>query len=133
VAVGLCVLQVRLVSDQSQEREARFEALTRAIEGVARREGLVVPDTLITDHPMWLAEALDRDAIALPDEDLESVLGLSSTLQAPWVVIVDERGRYPADLLAPEARPCLAGPPLRLEPGSDPAWLIRLSAACPTT
>ncbi len=130
VAVGFSGLLLGTVADQSREREARFAALTRAIEVVAEREGQVVPDTLITDHPMWIAEALDRNAIALPDEDLESVVALSREFQAPWVVVVDARGRYPADLLATEARACLAGPPLRLEPGADPAWLVRLSAAC---
>lgn len=133
VAVGLSGLQISLVADQSREREARYKSLAQAIEVVAERDGQVVPDTLITDHPMWIAEALDRNAIALPDEDTGSVVALSSEFQAPWVVIVDERGRYPADLLSLEARGCLAGPPVRLEPGADPAWLVRLSTACPAT
>ena len=74
---------------------------------------------------------LERDAIALPDEDLASVAALSRRFEAPWLVIVDERGRYPASLLAPAARACLAGPPVALEPGSAPAWLVRLSDDLP--
>ncbi len=131
LAVALGGLQLSLVADQSRDRQVRYAAIARAIEAVAADEGQAVPATLISDHPMWIAEALERDAIALPDEELASVVDLSRRFEAPWLVIVDERGRYPAGLLAPAARACRAGPPVPLEAGSGPAWLVRLSDACP--
>jgi hypothetical protein len=133
VATVLGGLQLGLVADQSQGRQARYTALAAAVESVAAQEGQSVPATLITDHPMWIADALDRDAIVLPDEDMASVMELSRRFEAPWIVVVDGRGRYPADLLAPGALSCLDGPPLPLEQGQATAWLIRLSEACPAT
>jgi hypothetical protein len=133
VATVLGSLQLSLVADQSRERQARYAALAGAIGSVAEHEGQSVPATLITDHPMWIADALDRNAIVLPDEDLASIMELSRRFEAPWIVVVDGRGRYPADLLAPSAQGCLDGPPVPLEQGQVTAWLIRLSAACPET
>ncbi len=131
LAAALGGLQISLVADQSRDRQARYAAIARAIQAVAEDEGQAVPATVISDRPVWIAEALERDAVALPDEDLASVTALSRRFEAPWLVIVDERGRYPASLLAPAARACLAGPPVPLEPVSAPAWLVRLSDDLP--
>jgi hypothetical protein len=133
IATVLGGLQLSLVADQSRERQARYAALAGAIGSVADRGGRSVPATLIADHPMWIADALDRDAIVLPDEDLASVMELSRRFEAPWIVVVDGRGRYPADLLAPGVLGCLDGPPVALERGQEPAWLIRLSETCAAT
>jgi hypothetical protein len=131
IAAVLGSLQLSLVADQSRGRQARYTALARAIASVAEQEGQSVPATIITDHPMWIADALHRDAIVLPDEDLASVMELSRRFEAPWIVVVDGRGRYPADLLDPGALGCQDGPPVPLEQGQATAWLIRLSEACP--
>jgi hypothetical protein len=133
IAAVLGSLQLSLVADQSRGRQARYTALASAIASVAEQEGQSVPATIITDHPMWIADALDRDAIVLPDEDLASVMELSRRFEAPWIVVVDGRGRYPTDLLDPGALGCQDGPPVPLEQGQATAWLIRLSETCPAT
>jgi hypothetical protein len=128
VAVGL--LQWNATAARTQALETRYDELGAAIRAEAQRQGAVVPDTLITDHPMWLAHVLGRNAIVLPDEGIDSVTALARRLDAPWVVVVDGRGRYPKSLLEPDARGCLTGDPLPLEPGPDPALLFRLADAC---
>jgi hypothetical protein len=128
VAVGL--LQGDATAMRTQALETRYGALGGAIRAEAQRQGVVVPDTLISDHPMWLARVLGRSAIVLPDEDIDSVTALARRFDAPWVVVVDGRGRYPRSLLEPDARGCLAEDPLPLEPGPDPALLFRLADDC---
>lgn len=132
VAGVLAFFQVRVFSEQSRETEARYSAISAAATAAAADAGRAVPGTVITDHPMWLADALDRSAIALPDEDLDSISDLSATFEAPWVVVVGERGRYPAALLHPEARPCLSADPIALTDESEPAWLFQLEGECAT-
>jgi hypothetical protein len=132
VAGVLAFFQVRVFSEQSRETEARYSAISAAATAAAAELGGDVPATLITDHPMWLADALDRRAIALPDEDLDSITDLSDIFEAPWVVVVGERGRYPAALLDPGARPCLSADPIALTGEPEPAWLFQLQGECPT-
>lgn len=122
--------QLGLVAKQSSDQRARFGELAAGITAHAEEQGLEVPSTLITDHPMWLADALDHQAIALPDEELASVMALSREFEAPWVVVVDERGRYPAALLDRGATGCLAGDAVRIPAASSAAWLFRLANDC---
>jgi hypothetical protein len=82
---------------------------------------------------MWLADALDRDALAQPDEEVASVMALGDRFGASWVVVIDERGRHPGAMLAEEARGCLVEEPRDLAvPGAE-AWLFRLAEDCVTT
>jgi hypothetical protein len=81
---------------------------------------------------MWLADATGGRAIALPDEDIASVAELGRVFGTDWVVVVDERGRYPAALLDPAARPCLRSEPRLLETGASEAWLFQLDDTCPS-
>jgi hypothetical protein len=46
------------------------------------------------------------------------------------VLILDERGRYPAAWFTPDGAACLAGPPERLLGPDDPALLLRLRPDC---
>jgi hypothetical protein len=132
VAGLLAFFQVRVFSDQSRQTEARYSAISAAVTAVAAEAGGSVPATLITDHPMWLADSLGATAVALPDEDTDSLMALSRVFEAPWVVIVDERGRYPAALLDPGARSCLSSDPIRLTDQTESAWLFQLDKECRT-
>jgi hypothetical protein len=126
----LAGFQLVAFATQAQAAKERYDGIVRAIGMVATRDAVEVPATVISDHPMWLADALDRGAIALPDEDLESLLGLVAVFDAPWLIVVDDRGRYPAALLGPEVRTCQAAEPEALTDEAEPAWLFRLDAAC---
>jgi len=130
VAGVLAFFQLSVVSDQSRDKEARYAAIARSVEDVATRDGLRVPATIITDHPMWLAEALERHAVALPDEDLAALAELGRTFDTGWVLVIDERGRYPEVLSSADGRACLAGDPIELPAAAGPAWLFRLGDQC---
>jgi hypothetical protein len=133
VAGVLAFFQIRVFSDQSHETEDRYAALGTALSAVSTQVGGEVPATLITDHPMWLADALDGTAVALPDEEPASIIALSRLFDAPWVVVVGERGRYPGALLDPGARACLTADPVALTDEPEPAWLFQLDQECLVT
>jgi hypothetical protein len=85
---------------------------------------------VISNHPMWVAEANRIRALALPDEPVSSVLEIARTFGARYVVLDGEAGGWPArQATDPDAR-CLA--PVSL-PGAgtapDPFRVYRV--ACP--
>ena len=142
LTVMLLVLQVVVVASQARMLEHRYAALGSSLEAAATSRGEAIPDVVISDHPIWLTDVLDRSTVALPDEDLASLGRLGSTFDTSWLVIVDERGRYPDALLTDEARSCLADEPVALpEDGDAPAgsdstgWLFIIGPGCgsPTT
>lgn len=133
LGVLFTLLQVRLAASQSLEFRARFESLAGSLRSVVEAEGVPMPTTLITDRPMWVAEATGRHAVALPAEDVDSLLELGRVFDTSWLVVVGERGPYPGALLRREARVCLDHEPTPLEAGGDQAWLFRLANDCETT
>jgi hypothetical protein len=132
VTVLLLLLQVRLFSEQSLGAKNRYAALSATLAAVAQERGVTQPRTIITDHPMWLAEATDGYAVALPDEALDAVVELGTIFATDWLVVVDERGRYPQALLEPGAARCLASDPVPLEADGGGAWLFQLEDDCPS-
>lgn len=126
----LAVLQVLIVARHSQEAQTRYEAIAVTVDAFAVASEMSVPRTIITDHPMWLASALERTAVALPDEPVQTLVELGRTFGTSWVVVTDERGRYPEALLADPAPTCLARKPVALISGDEPAWLFILDEAC---
>lgn len=83
------------------EREVRVEALAQSL---AAQPDLGEP--LISDHPVWLAEATGRSAIALPDESLAALVRLAHDMRAPMVAVMEGRGRYPAELRSAAGAAC---------------------------
>lgn len=126
----LAVFQLHVFSTQSHEAQRRYQEIASATRTVAERDGVSIPATVISDHPMWVADALDSNAVALPDEDLDSILQLSGVFDAPWLIVVGERGRYPEALL--DDSTCLATEPELLTAAEAPAWLFRLDPDCVT-
>ncbi len=124
---------VYVFARQSGEAESRYATLAASLQAAAEAAGEALPDTLISDHPMWLAQALDGYAIALPDEEPASVVELGRVFEAPWVVVIDERGRYPDALLGAAGRACLSTDPQLLQTERGDAWLFRLAAECETS
>ena len=130
VTLLLAFFQVRVFSQQSQDAQTRYQALAASIDAFADGEASEIPDTLISDHPMWLADVLDRTAVALPDEGIGTLTELGRLFDTRWVVVVDERGRYPEALLRDEAAGCLAHEPVALSAGLEPSWLFILDESC---
>jgi hypothetical protein len=130
VAVSMSVLQLGLLGDQTSVRQERYEAIASALAEIASEAGDAAPSTLMTDHPMWLATVTGQPAIALPDEDPASVLALAERFGTDWLVVIDERGRYPGALLDPAGQDCLAANPERLGIDGDTAMLFVLADMC---
>jgi hypothetical protein len=133
MAVAMTAFQVVIFGSQSRGARDEVEDVTRALREVASSAGRELPATLITDHPMWLAGATAGLAIALPDEDLGSLHDLAASFDAPWVVLLGQRGRYPELLLSDEGRACLASDPVPLEGIDGDAWLFELDDGCPAS
>ncbi len=129
-AAVMTAFSVAVLSEQSRSTQARYAALATQLREVAVADGEAVPPTLISDHPMWLAAALGGQAVVLPDEDLDAILELADVFEAPWVVVIDERGPYPEALLREDARGCLTTDPVPLEAADEGSWLFRLADAC---
>jgi hypothetical protein len=137
IVVVLLGLQVLFLSRQARTLQERYATVRSAIEAAAAARGEPVPGVVVSDHPIWLAEALERASAALPDEDVASLVRLSRTLDATWLVVVDRRGRYPDDLLSGVGRACLSDDPVSLgedrsgsDASPDEAWLFILDPRC---
>jgi hypothetical protein len=130
VTVSLSVLQLGFLSDQTRSRQERYEAIARSLSDVATANMGERPGTIMTDHPMWLATVTGQPAIALPDEDPSSVVSLARRFGTDWLVVIDERGRYPAALLGAEGSDCLSAEPQALGTDGDRAVLFQLAETC---
>ena len=118
LVLPLAVLFVRLTAAGSEREMARQAIVAGALAGV------VPPgDLVITDHPMWVAEAADVRTAALPDEPVAPVADLADRLGARWLLVLDERGDYPDGLLA-NPSPCLEAVPF--EAAGAHLWRIDL-------
>jgi hypothetical protein len=129
----LTAFTVYVSSEQSRQTQARYTALAASLQAAAETAGRSMPGTLISDHPMWLAWATERHAIALPDEPPEAVIELGGVFGATWVIVVDQRGRYPEALLERSSRACLVADPMPLEAGTADGWLFQLADECATS
>ena len=87
--------------------------------------------TLISDHPVWLAGATGRPAIALPDEPARTSSALARRSGPAVVVLVDERGRYPGACWT-RSDGCLAAPPERIDVAGGDVRVFRLEPGCGT-
>jgi len=108
--------------------EVQYAALAGRFAALGDPLDPAVP--VISNHPMWVAEANQIRALALPDEPISSVIEIARTFGARYVVLDGEAGGWPARLaMDPNAR-CLA--PVSL-PGAgtapDPFRVYRV--ACP--
>jgi hypothetical protein len=116
-AIAGCLLFsfVQLAGEGRSTRDAadRYAAITVAFSGVAP-DGSGVdlaaePGPVITDFPIWFAEATRHHTLALPDESIDSILDLARSFDPParyLVVDAEGQGVFPGALL-------------RGEPGAD--------------
>ncbi len=122
LVLPLAVLFVRLTGVAAEREMARQAVVAGTLASVS-----APGDVVITDHPMWLAEATDLRTAALPDEPIGAVADLAETLDARWLLVLDDRGDYPDTLLSAPS-PCFVPEPIdaagarlwRIEPGCRP-------------
>jgi hypothetical protein len=81
---------------QAREVERRYTALGPAL-AAAGQSDLGAP--VIADFPIWYAEGMRREAVALPDEPPAAILALARRFEARLLVISKpDHGRWPAVL-----------------------------------
>jgi hypothetical protein len=137
VAAAMAALEVGVLARQAAGTEFRVRQVAEAIRELDQEASTAGPQVragrppvLISDHPMWLSDALSQPVVALPDEDAVAVADLAKHFDAGWLVVFDEHGRYPGALLEGQARRCLAGTPQQIGPSEAPALLFRLDIGC---
>ena len=101
LTLPIAFLQVGPLGAIARTEAAQFEALGRAV--------LAQPSLaprVISDHPVWLADATGLPVLALPDEPPANVARLAAALDAPLIVLLEPRGRFPDAFRTGEGRVC---------------------------
>ena len=96
LTVPLTLVQVAGAANQARAEQVRFAALATNVPEALDAADSPRSQPLITDRPVWLSDALDSPTLALPAESSAAVLDLARTFGARAVVVVEERGPYPA-------------------------------------
>ena len=126
LALTMTGLQLVLASGQATQRE-RQVAAAAAVVGYALAPDPSTP--IITDHPIWLSDALGVPALALPDENATSVLDLARTFGARAVVILNSDLRDPAKL-AMDPTGCFENLPVATLTDMPQLTVFTISEAC---
>lgn len=90
------MLQIGSASREASARASTMKALPAHVLGALHYAGVAHGSPIITDRPVWVADALLKPAIVLPDESVDSVLDLAHRFGAQAVVVFESRGDYPA-------------------------------------
>ena len=134
--VPLCVVTVTGMARQSDDVRARYEALPAAMA----RAGVLVETAgpVITDNPIWLAEAARVPTLALPQESPDAVLALAHRFGAKILVVREDGRKWPAILVdGGTAALCFQEVPLsdnsgrKVEEGSPLAEIHVFRIVCP--
>lgn len=116
----LCIVSVASVSNQAADVQARYDALPAAMA----RAGVPLDGAspVITDNPIWLAEAARVPTLALPEEPPDAVLDLARHFGAALLVVRAGTGREWPDILnsGGNAASCFVEVPLTEISGSRP-------------
>jgi hypothetical protein len=92
VAAPLTVLSISTLGSLARETEGRHRDLERALEARGLLGSRIDEPSaaagrpIISDHPVWIAEAWRLPAIALPDETPSSVVDLARTFGADLLI-----------------------------------------------
>ncbi len=127
VAVPLAALEGTALAGQSASIRDR---VAEVADAARRLPAIVDGGPIVSDHPVWLSDALGVPAIALPDESASSVDSLVSRFGAKLVIVLDQRGRYPDALFTASGRPCSFGTPIPVGPSNQPAYVVGIGTRC---
>jgi hypothetical protein len=132
----LCAVTVLSMSQQSDDVLARYQALPAAMA----RAGvpLETAGPVITDNPIWLAEAARVPTLALPQESPDAVLALAHRFGAKILIAIEDGSKWPAILVdGGTAALCFQEVPLsdgsgrKVEAGSPLAEIHVFRIVCP--
>ncbi len=84
----------------------RMDGLAQTLPAALELAGVARDAPLISDHPIWLSDALHRAVIVLPEERPSSLVLLAGDFSAGAVVVTEPRGDFPALLRTPGAAGC---------------------------
>jgi hypothetical protein len=99
IAIPFASLHVEILGSQTREFVARLDAAALGLSAMELEASGPSAGPLISDQPVRLSERLRRPAIVLPDEQPAVVWQLARRFQAPALVTLGERGRYPQAVL----------------------------------
>ncbi|HXG39545.1 MAG TPA: hypothetical protein VNJ28_01250 [Candidatus Limnocylindrales bacterium] len=125
-SAALTAVMMPAFGGQSRDTERFYRALGESLAAA----GMALPTLgpVVTDFPIWLADAHRVPALALPDEPPASVLALARAFPGTrTLVLTGERGRWPRILDGSPDAACFEPVPLPL-PG-DPALARALQGA----
>ena len=132
----LCAVTVLSMARQSDDVRARYEALPAAMA----RAGVPLETThpVITDNPIWLAEAARVPTLALPQESPDAVLALAHRFGVQILVVREDGRKWPAILvdggtaaLCFQEVPLSDSPGRKVEAGSTLAEIHVFRIVCP--
>jgi hypothetical protein len=106
LSLPLTLLLLAGLSAEARAQADRYDRLATALRSMPALIEDGVP--IVTDHPVWLSDAIGRPAIALPAEPPASVGELAALMGARLLVVIDERGPYPAAIRSPAGAACFA-------------------------
>ncbi|HYI21971.1 MAG TPA: hypothetical protein VEX62_04960, partial [Candidatus Limnocylindrales bacterium] len=116
-------------SRQAETERRAIVQVADALPAALAQLGVEDSGPLISDRPIWLSDATGRSAIALPDEPPQSVLQLAAAFDAPAVVVLESRGRYPAALRELDAATCFTEMPLSTADAQS-ATVFKIAPEC---
>jgi hypothetical protein len=128
VAVPLAAVEVAALHSQASDRAGRIAAVAAELAAVPE---LPAGAIVVSNHPIWMADALGVPVIALPDEPPTDIARLAATFHASAIVVMSEGGGYPDDILRAPSMPCSFGVPIPIGTVSQPAWLVQIRPTCP--
>jgi hypothetical protein len=85
VVVAMTALQLTFAAIQTGAREKQINAVAQTL----RANGVVNGQPLITDHPLWLSDALDTPTLVMPQDGIASVGLVAQRFDAEFLVLVD--------------------------------------------
>jgi nucleotide-binding universal stress UspA family protein len=117
----LCALTVTGIAHQAEDTRNLYDSLPAAMARAGQPLDGATP--VITDNPVWLAEAARVPTLALPEESPDAVLALARQFGAGLLVVrTDGNGAWPDVLnLGGTASKCFQEVPLADITGSKPA------------
>jgi hypothetical protein len=132
----LCAVTVLTMSRQADDVRTRYEALPAAM--IRAGVPLATAGPVITDNPIWLAEAARVRTLALPQESPDAVLDLAHRFGVKILVVREDGRKWPAILVdGGTAALCFQEVPLsdssggKVEAGSPLAEIHVFRIVCP--
>lgn len=102
----IAMMQMGSAARQATATAATVNSVPTQVMGALHHAGVAHGSPIISDRPVWVADALLISAVVLPDEPIQSVLDLAARFGAQAIVVFDRRGDYPAAMRSGPGAAC---------------------------